>query len=61
MARQLGNLWAAFVFSTLVSIASGVAILGFGAPPKMLVPITYATAAIIAGVNEWANRHLGRY
>ena len=47
-------------FSTAVAIVSGVAIVGFGAPPKLLVPVTYATAAIVAGLNDWSSRRLGR-
>ncbi|HEX5713570.1 MAG TPA: hypothetical protein VFX85_09680 [Solirubrobacterales bacterium] len=60
MARLVQNPWSLLVFSTLVAICTGVAIMGFGAPPKVLVPITFATCAIGAGMSEWADQRLGR-
>lgn len=60
MAKLARNPWAILAFSTLVSILSGIVIIGFGAAPKLLVPITYATAAVVAGLNHWASHHLGR-
>ncbi len=60
MARLLRLPWTLLAFSTTVAIATGIAIIGFGAPPKMLVPVTYATAAIIAALNSWAGDRLGR-
>jgi uncharacterized membrane protein HdeD (DUF308 family) len=60
MAKLARNPWGILAFSTLVSIVSGIAIIGFGAAPKLLVPITYGTAAIVAGLNHWASHHLGQ-
>lgn len=60
MAKLARNPWAVLAFSTLVAIVSGIAIIGLGAAPKLLVPITYATAAVAAGLNDWATRRLGR-
>jgi len=48
------------VFSATISVLTGVAILGFGLPPKMLVPIAWGTAAVYAALNSWAYRRLGR-
>jgi hypothetical protein len=52
--------WGPLAFSTTVSIATGVAILGFGMAPKMLVPIAWGTTATYAAFSSWAYRRLGR-
>jgi hypothetical protein len=52
--------WGALAFSATISTATGVAILAFGMPPKMLVPVAWGTAAIYAALSSWAYRRLGR-
>lgn len=59
MARLFRNPWTLLAFSTTVAIGTLIAIVGFGAPPKVLVPVTYATAATAAFATNWARRHLG--
>jgi hypothetical protein len=60
VARLIRFPWGALAFSTAVSIATGIAILALGMPPKMLVPIAWGTAAIYAALNSWVYRRLGR-
>ena len=48
-------------FSTAVAIATGIAIVALGVPAKVVVPVTYATAAIVASASHWAKRHLGEH
>ncbi len=36
--------WGASLFSSIVSVGTGVAIFAFGAPPVILVPVSWATA-----------------
>lgn len=60
MARVFRPPWGASVFSAIVSIAVGVAIFGFGAPPVILVPISWATAAGYLTMKPWINRRLGQ-
>jgi len=52
--------WAPLIFSTIVSAATGIAILGFGMAPKMLVPIAWGTAMFYSAFSSWAYRRLGR-
>jgi hypothetical protein len=60
MARLIQFPWGTLAISTAVSIATGVAILAFGMPPKMLVPIAWGSTAIYAALGSWAYRRLGR-
>lgn len=52
--------WGTLATSTAVAVATGVAILGFGAPPAVLVPVAWASATIYMGLNSRFNRRLGR-
>jgi hypothetical protein len=61
MARLLLHFpWGPLAISSMISIATGVAIIGFGAPPKLLVYVTYATVGILCPLSIWAERKLGR-
>jgi uncharacterized membrane protein HdeD (DUF308 family) len=44
MAKAFQPPWGASVFSAIVAIATGVVIFGLGAPPAILVPVSWATA-----------------
>jgi hypothetical protein len=52
--------WGPLIFSTAISVATCVAILAFGMPPKMLVPIAWGTAVTYSALSSWAYRRLGR-
>jgi hypothetical protein len=52
--------WGPLIFSTVISAAACVAILGFGMAPKMLVPIAWGTAISYSAFSSWAHRRLGR-
>ena len=60
MARIFQPPWGASAFSAIVSIAAGVAILGFGVSPVILVPLSWATATGYFAMKPWINRRLGR-
>jgi len=60
MAGLLRTPWRLFAFSSAVALATGIAIIGFGAPQEMIVPVTYATAAVGAALGDWARRQPGR-
>jgi hypothetical protein len=56
MVSLLRTPWRLFIFSSVIALATGVAIIGFGAPEQTIVPVTYATAAISAVLSDWARR-----
>lgn len=56
MARLFRTPWTLFAFSSVIAVATGVAIIGFGAPQQVIVPVTYATAAVAAVLGDWARR-----
>lgn len=60
MVRLFRTPWTLFAFSSVIATATGIAIIGFGAPQQMIVPVTYATAAIGAALTGWARRQPGR-
>lgn len=59
MARRILDLRALLAFSTTIAVLTGIAIVALDVPPKILVPVTYATAAIAAFASDWARRRLG--
>ncbi len=61
MERLLSTPQGLLAFSTAITIATAIAIFAFGMAPKMLVPITYATAAISASLSSRSGRHLDRH
>jgi hypothetical protein len=56
MAQLFRTPWTLFAFSSVIAVATGVAIIGFGAPQQVIVPVTYATAAVGAVLGDWAHR-----
>jgi hypothetical protein len=60
MARFLKFPRGAVVLSTIVSMAAGVAIVGFGAPPAILILASWAGATVYMELNSRINRRLGR-
>ncbi len=59
MVRLFRTPWTLFAFSSAIAIATGIAIIGFGAPEQMIVPVTYLTAAVGAALSSWARRQPG--
>lgn len=59
MARRIRSPWVLLAFSTSVAVAAFTAVVAFGAPPKIFVPASYATAAIAAFASHWARRRIG--
>jgi hypothetical protein len=60
MARLLQFPWGLVGLSSIVSVASGVAILGFGAPPAILILASWATATFYMTMKPRINRRLDR-
>lgn len=48
-------------FSVAVAIATGIAILGFGAPPVVLALVAWGGAALLAPLYAWSSRRVGRW
>jgi hypothetical protein len=59
MARLFRPPWGASVFSSIVAIATGLAILMFGAPPAVLVPVSWATALVYVVMKPRILQRLG--
>lgn len=59
MARRILDLRVLFAFSTTVTAITGIAILVFGAPLKIIVPVNYAIVATVAFASDWTRRRLG--
>jgi hypothetical protein len=57
MDRIFGSPWGLLAMSTAIALASGIAIVGFGAPPRILVWVTYGMAAVFAPLAFRADRH----
>lgn len=60
MARLLKFPWGAVILSTLISVAAGIAIIIFGAPPAVLILASWAGATAYMQLNSRINRRLGR-
>jgi hypothetical protein len=60
MARLFQPPWGASVFSAIVAVATGVAILALEAPSIVLIPISWATVAAYTAMKPHINRRLGR-
>lgn len=60
MARLLKFPRGAVILSSIVSIAAGAAIVGFGAPPGILILASWAGATVYMQVNPRIKRRLGR-
>ena len=60
MARLFKFPRGAVILSTLVSVAAGVAIVVFGAPPAVLILASWAGATVYMQLNSRINRRLGR-
>jgi hypothetical protein len=60
MVRLLKFPRGAIILSSLVSVAAGVAIVGFGAPPAILILASWAGATVYMQLNSRINRRLGR-
>ncbi len=59
MARLFRPPWGASLFSGIVSVGTGLAIFVFGAPPLILVPVSWATAIGYMRLKEMIVRHSG--
>lgn len=60
MVRFLKFPRGAIILSSLVSTAVGIAIVGFGAPPAILILASWAGATVYMELNSRINRRLGR-
>ncbi len=56
MKRLQRSPWRTLYISCVVSAIVGVAIMGFGAPPVILVWVTFGGATIMSAVNNRARR-----
>lgn len=60
MVKIMGSMRGLFLLSCLISLLTGVAILGFGAPPVILVAVAWGGALFISAMRDRVERHLGR-
>jgi hypothetical protein len=60
MARLLLSLKGTFVLSCLAAILTGVAVMGFGAPPVTVVWVSWGGAILLSAAEVWARGRLGR-
>ncbi|HEU5143068.1 MAG TPA: hypothetical protein VFU04_07935 [Solirubrobacterales bacterium] len=61
MARLFVSLPAVFGMSTCIAVLTGIAILGFGAPPKVLAFVAWGVAAVFTPLIAWSHQRLGRW
>ena len=59
MARLFQPPWGASAFSAIVSVVTGLAIFVFGAPPAILVPVSWVTAIAYMRMKPRIVRRLG--
>ena len=60
MARFLKFPRGAIIISSIVSVTAGVAIVGLGAPPAVLILASWAGATVYMQLNSRINRRLDR-
>jgi hypothetical protein len=60
MTRFVEFGWAPLLFSTAVTAVSAIAIFFLGMPPKMLVPISWATVFAYIGLKTMVEHRLRR-
>jgi hypothetical protein len=60
MARVFQPPWGASAFGAIVAVATGVVIFVFGAPPAILVPVSWGTATAYMAMKPRINRRLGQ-
>jgi hypothetical protein len=60
IARILGSQRGLFAVSSVVAVITGVAIIGFGAPPVILVVVAYGESLLVGASSGWVRRRLGR-
>jgi hypothetical protein len=61
MERVLRFRWGVAILSSIVSVASGVAIVAFGAPPATFILASWALASVYLTVKARVNRRVGRW
>jgi hypothetical protein len=49
------------VASITLATATGIAILGFGAPPVVLALVAWGSTALFAPLYSWSSRRVGRW
>ena len=52
--------WGTLTTSTSVSIVAGIAIIGLGAPPEILVPIAWGSMTVYGMLDSRFDKRLGR-
>jgi hypothetical protein len=52
--------WGASTLSAIISVASGVAIISFGAPPAILILASWAGAAVYMAISARIDRRFDR-
>ena len=61
LMERLASPRGTMALSSAVSLAACIAILGFGAPPVIFVPIAYGGAVLHAAWSTRVKRRLGRW
>ncbi|MGH2975321.1 MAG: hypothetical protein ACRDLL_10715 [Solirubrobacterales bacterium] len=59
MARLFRPPWGASFFSAIISVITGLAIFALGAPPMILIPVSWATAIGYMTIKGRIVRRLG--
>jgi hypothetical protein len=52
--------WGTLATSTSVAVVTGIAIIDFGAPPVVLVTVTWGSMAIYGALSSSLDQRLGR-
>ncbi len=53
--------WGPLIVSTVFSVATFIAVFGFGAHPMVLIPVAIGAATFSIGLQTRAERRSGRY
>lgn len=60
MERITGNRWGPLWLGVVMALGCGIAVLGFGAPGWILVPVTVIGSTIFMLMRDHIDRHTGR-
>ena len=60
MERITGNRWATLWLGVVMALGCAIAVLGFGAPGWILVPVTLIGSTIYMELSRYVDRHTGR-
>jgi len=60
MARFLRSPWGTFYLGCAAATLTGIAVLGFGAPPTTVIWVAWGGGVLVSAADTWARRRLKR-